>query len=71
MNHLGRTGLFYIGDEETDETVFSLGGIVKMGVRVGRLDGSRAGFYLHDQTEVEELLRVMVRCTSDVLPHRR
>ena len=71
MNHLGRTGLFYIGDEETDETVFSLGGIVKMGVRVGRLDGSHAGFYLHDQTEVEELLRLMVRCMRDVLPHRQ
>ena len=68
MGHLGRTGLFYIGDEETDETVFSLGEVVKMGVRVGRLDGSRAGFYLHDQTEVEELLRLLVRCMSGVLP---
>ena len=71
MNHLGRTGLFYIGDEETDETVFSLGEVVKMGVRVGRLDGSRAGFYLHDQTEVEELLRLLVRCVSGVLPDRQ
>ena len=42
MKHLGRTGLFYIGDEETDETVFSLGQVVTMGVRVGRVDGSRA-----------------------------
>jgi trehalose 6-phosphate phosphatase len=66
MHHLGRTGLFYIGDEETDETVFSLGAVVKMGVRVGRVGGSRAGFYLHDQTEVEELLRLMVRCMRDV-----
>ena len=71
MNHLGRTGLFYIGDEETDETVFSLGGIVKMGVRVGRLDGSHAGFYLHDQTEVDELLRLMVRSMREVPPPRQ
>lgn len=71
MNHLGRSGLFYIGDEETDETVFSLGGVVKMGVRVGRLDGSHAGFYLHDQTEVDEVLRLLVRCISGVLSRRR
>ena len=62
MKHLGRTGLFYIGDEETDETVFSLGQVVTMGVRVGRVDGSRAGFYLHDQAEVEGLLRLLVQC---------
>ena len=61
MKHLGRTGLFYIGDEETDETVFSLGKIVTMGVRVGRVDGSRAGFYLHGQAEVEGLLRLLVQ----------
>jgi trehalose 6-phosphate phosphatase len=69
MNHLGRTGLFYIGDEETDETVFSLGEVVKMGVRVGRLEGSRAGFYLHDQAEVEELLRLLVRFMSGSALH--
>jgi trehalose 6-phosphate phosphatase len=60
MSHLGRTGLFYIGDEETDETVFSLSNGVTMGIRVGRQDGSRAGFYLHDQAEVEQLLRLLV-----------
>lgn len=64
MKHLGRTGLFYIGDEETDETVFSLGQVVKMGVRVGRLDGSRAGFYLDHQSEVEDLLRLLVQCLA-------
>jgi trehalose 6-phosphate phosphatase len=62
--------LFYIGDEETDETVFALGKVVKMGVRVGRLDGSRAGFYLQDQTEVEELLRLLVRFMGGPLPHQ-
>jgi trehalose 6-phosphate phosphatase len=60
MNHLGRAGLFYVGDEETDETVFSLPSGVAMGIRVGREDGSRAGFYLHDQAEVESLLRLVV-----------
>ena len=60
MNHLGRTGLFYVGDEATDETVFSLSSGVTMGVRVGKQDGSCAEFYLHAQAEVEELLRLLV-----------
>jgi trehalose 6-phosphate phosphatase len=64
MNHLGRTGLFYIGDEETDETVFSLPDAVAMGVRVGRQAESRARFFLHGQPEVEELLRLLVQCMA-------
>jgi trehalose 6-phosphate phosphatase len=64
MNHLGRTGLFYIGDEETDETVFSLPQGVTMGVRVGRQAASRAPFYLNDQAEVEALLRLLVQCMA-------
>jgi trehalose 6-phosphate phosphatase len=67
MKHLGRTGLFYIGDEETDETVFALPDAVTMGVRVGRHDGSRAGFYVHQQAEVEQLLRLLVECMSGSL----
>jgi trehalose 6-phosphate phosphatase len=60
MNHLGRAGLFYVGDEETDETVFSLPSGVAMGIRVGRDDGSRAGYYLHEQAEVGQLLHLVV-----------
>jgi trehalose 6-phosphate phosphatase len=71
MNHLGRTGLFYIGDEKTDETVFALSNAVTMGVRVGRQDGSRAGFYLHGQAEVEELLRLLVECMAGRLPQQK
>jgi trehalose 6-phosphate phosphatase len=70
MSHLGRTGLFYIGDEATDETVFSLAHGVTMGVRVGKDEASRAKFYLHDQAEVEELLRLLVECMSRCLPHQ-
>jgi trehalose 6-phosphate phosphatase len=70
MTHLGRTGLFYIGDEATDESVFSLAHGVTMGVRVGRQEGSRAGFYLHDQAEVEELLRLLVECMRRCPPHQ-
>ncbi len=60
MAELGLEGLFYIGDEETDESVFALPNGVAMGVRVGREAGSHARFYLHHQGEVEEVLRFLV-----------
>ena len=60
MEHLRLRGLFYIGDEETDETVFALTRGLTMGVRVGQQAGSHAGFYLHHQGEVEEVLRFLV-----------
>jgi trehalose 6-phosphate phosphatase len=60
MTKLGLDGLFYIGDEETDESVFALPNGVAMGVRVGKHAGSHARFYLHHQGEVEEVLRFLV-----------
>jgi trehalose 6-phosphate phosphatase len=60
MRHLRQTGLFYIGDEETDETVFELTEGLVMGVRIGRQAKSQAKFYLHDQGEVEKVIRLLV-----------
>lgn len=60
MVHLRRAGLFYIGDDETDEDVFELTEGLAMGVRVGRHAGSRAQFYLKQQGEIEEVLRFLV-----------
>ena len=60
MAHLRLNGLFYIGDEETDETVFALAQGLTMGVRVGRPTDSRAGFFLHHQEEIEEVLHFLV-----------
>jgi trehalose 6-phosphate phosphatase len=60
MVHLRRSGLFFIGDDETDETVFTLVEGLAMGVRVGRQSESQAKFYLHHQGEVEEVLRFLV-----------
>ncbi|SLM47290.1 Trehalose phosphatase [Nitrospira japonica] len=59
MTHLRRDGLFYIGDDETDETVFSLNEGLVMGVRVGAENGSRARFYLDHQTEVQDVLKLL------------
>lgn len=60
MMHLQRTGLFFIGDDETDEDVFALTEGLAMGVRVGRHTGSRAEYFIHHQEEIEEVLRFLV-----------
>ena len=60
MVHLRRTGLFFIGDDETDEDVFALTEGLAMGVRVGRQSGSRAKYFIQHQGEIEEVLRFLV-----------
>jgi len=60
MTQLRQTGLFYIGDEDTDESVFALTEGLAMGVRVGAHPESRAQYYLKHQGETEELLRFLV-----------
>ena len=60
MHHLRQTGLFFIGDDETDENVFELSGGLVMGVRVGRYDESRAQYYLNHQGEIEEVIRFLI-----------
>lgn len=50
----------YIGDDETDEDVFAACDLEHvLGVRVGRIPGSRAAYYLHSQSEVEQVLQVV------------
>lgn len=60
MRHLRQTGLFFIGDDETDEDVFELSEGLVMGVRVGRHSKSRAQYYVKDQEEIEDVIRVLV-----------
>jgi trehalose 6-phosphate phosphatase len=59
MRHLRQTGLFFIGDDETDEDVFELSEGLVMGVRVGRDSKSRAQYYVKDQGEIEAVIRVL------------
>jgi trehalose 6-phosphate phosphatase len=56
----------YVGDDETDEDVFAAGDAEPslFTIRVGRKIGSRAGYYLRNQEEIDELLRVLVRIAS-------
>jgi trehalose 6-phosphate phosphatase len=60
MSHLHCTGLFFVGDDETDEMVFSLKEGLLLGVRVGHHPKSRARYYLRHQGEVEDVLRFLV-----------
>lgn len=62
MFHLKREGLFFVGDDETDEDAFGLSEGLMMGVRIGRHPQSRAGYYLNHQTEIEDVIRFLVQC---------
>jgi trehalose 6-phosphate phosphatase len=60
MVHLRRAGLFFVGDDETDEDVFTLREGLIIGARVGRQPESRAQYYLKRQVEIEEVIRFLV-----------
>ncbi|NOT22863.1 MAG: trehalose-phosphatase [Nitrospiraceae bacterium] len=60
MHHLQQTGLFFIGDDDTDEDVFKLSKGLVMGVRVGRHEESRAKYFINHQGEIEDVLRFLV-----------
>lgn len=59
---------FYAGDDTNDEPVFERAGLDWVTARVGpRLDSSHARFYLREQAEMEEVLRLMLRGTDTLL----
>lgn len=60
MVRLRQAGLFFVGDDDTDEDVFGLMEGLAMGVRVGRHSESQARYYLKHQGELEEVLRFLV-----------
>lgn len=61
MFQTGIKSAFYIGDDDTDEDVFSLPNARIFSVRVGKKDTSQAQFYLHEQKDVERLLKTILR----------
>jgi len=60
MVHLRQAGLFFIGDDETDEDVFKLTEGLAMGVRVGRHAESRAEYFINHYGEIRDILRVLI-----------
>lgn len=61
MLQAGIKSAFYIGDDDTDEDVFSLPNARIMTVRVGKKSSSQAQFYIQNQSEVGRLLRTILR----------
>jgi trehalose 6-phosphate phosphatase len=58
---LERRAALYVGDDVTDEDVFTTRVAPRfLTVRVGRSGRSAAGWYLRDQAEIDELLTVLV-----------
>jgi trehalose 6-phosphate phosphatase len=62
MRHLRQAGLFFIGDDETDEDVFELSEGLVMGVRVGPHEKSQAGYFINHQGEIKDILRFLIDC---------
>ncbi len=59
----------FVGDDITDEDVFRhVGDGRVVGVRVGRSDESSATWFVRDQDEVDELLRVLVALREPRVP---
>ena len=58
---LGCETTLYVGDDETDEDVFSLRTRKRLlGIRVGVKAGSAADYCLRDQTQIDSLLRALI-----------
>lgn len=71
LRRLGCRRAVFVGDDQTDEDVF---GIPEsrdwlLTVRVGKKHGSRAGFYLKSQREIDDLLRLLVAAPPAHAPH--
>ncbi|MBZ5577074.1 MAG: trehalose-phosphatase [Acidobacteriia bacterium] len=61
LARMGYTRAVYVGDDETDEDVFSLTqGVHLFTIRVGRRLSSQAGYFLRGQEEIDELLRILI-----------
>jgi trehalose 6-phosphate phosphatase len=66
QTRLGCDAALFVGDDVTDEDVFSLDGDrTLIGIRVGRKRASQAKFWLHRQCEIDELLRLLVAVRED------
>lgn len=52
---------FYIGDDDTDEDVFSLSDQKVLTVRVGTKRSSQARFFIQRQSEINRILRELLR----------
>lgn len=64
MKKIGMKQAFYIGDDDTDEDVFSLPNTNIMTVRVGEKRISNARYFINRQTEINRLLKLLIQYHS-------
>lgn len=60
MRRLDCSAALYVGDDETDEDVFTLRDAHILTVRVGKKKGSAARYFLKRQAEITEVLRLLI-----------
>jgi trehalose 6-phosphate phosphatase len=61
----------YVGDDDTDEDVFRLHGPERpLTVRVGASPRTRAEYFLHEQREIDTLLRLLATARQSRSDHR-
>lgn len=60
INHLNLKCAFYIGDDDTDEDVFSLPVPHIISTRVGRKAKSHAQFFIEQQKDIDRVLRTLI-----------
>jgi trehalose 6-phosphate phosphatase len=61
MHHFGCACALYVGDDHTDEDVFaSCDPAQVLSVRIGKSPTSQAGYYLHSQAEMDDLLELLI-----------
>jgi len=65
MRHLACQRAIFVGDDITDEDVFSLGNPDVMGIRVEKDPQSTAGFCLQGQNEILRLLNNIITLLND------
>jgi trehalose 6-phosphate phosphatase len=58
-DRLGCAWIMYVGDDENDEDAFALEGNI-VSVRIGRKQHSHARYYLRAQSEIDQLLDLLV-----------
>lgn len=66
-DRLGCNWVLYLGDDANDEEAFALSGNI-VSVRIGKKLRSRARYYLRTQTEIDELLELLVRLRECLSP---
>lgn len=59
--------VLYVGDDDNDEDAFALDGNI-VPVRIGRKQRSHARYYLRTQTEIDQLLELLVLLRVSVKP---